>query len=144
MNYIVDTSCIHYNTKRPNSKRSMNMRCHIIATYRGVKLIKMSSNLFKYNQDHFIFRRNYSKHKDKEHAITYTNNYVHWRLFFSVRTLKFYQMARTRAFIQKNTQKSNFPVCAYADYTNFEKKKVTIVGLIPWRTSITDIILKCD
>lgn len=46
--------------------------------------------------------------------------------------LKFYQMARTRPFIQKNTQKSNFPVCAYADYTNFEKKKkVTIVGLIP-------------
>lgn len=36
--------------------------------------------------------------------------------------LNVYQMAKTRAFIQKNTQKSNFSVCAYADYTNFEKK----------------------
>lgn len=43
------------------------------------------------------------------HTITYTKGYSE--------RLKFYQMAKTRAFIQKNTQRSNFPVCAYADYT---------------------------
>lgn len=47
------------------------------------------------------------------HTITYTKGYSE--------TLKFYQMANTRAFIQKNIQKSNFPACAYA-YTQFGKK----------------------
>lgn len=56
------------------------------------------------------------------HTIPYTKDYSEM--------LKFYQMAKTRAFIQKNTQKNNLPVRAHADCGHFEKQ-LSILSLIP-------------
>lgn len=50
----------------------MNMRCHIIVTYRGVKLTKIFSNFIEIYPEMVYIRRNYSKYEDDEHAIIYT------------------------------------------------------------------------